>query len=124
MTWWPTPLRSGLGVPVVICALAVATIAATWPRPALTIVVHPGGSAAIRPRFAARWRSETPLPLRLEVDRNALVRVVNEDTAWARLGIFSAPPHSDESARGPSVPGAFAAACSAHPGRRLVIVVR
>lgn len=108
----------------VLCALTMVVVWVTWPRPDLTIRVQPGGSAWILPRFASRWRAAKPLPLRLDVKHGALVRVVNEDTVWARLGLFAAPPHSDEVARGPEIPGTFVAYCSAHPGKRIVIVIR
>jgi len=119
--------RSPFGFAAAVTGLVAATAACvwlSWPRPDLTIQVALGSAAVVLPRYAARWRPATPLPLVLEVERGALVRVINDDTAWARLGIFSAPPHSADTERAPTVPGMFLTFCSAHPGRAIEIVVK
>jgi hypothetical protein len=105
----------------------VATFAivwATWPRPALTILVERGGRAVVKAKYAAALRPTVPLPERLVVEAGALVRIVNEDTAVARLGLFASAPGEDVSARAPTAPGVFTGRCSAHPGRVVTYVIR
>lgn len=109
-----------------VLAIGTATAIAvflTWPRPDLTIRVVRGGSAVVVPRLGGEWRRQDPLPRQVSVHPGALVRVINEDTAWARLSVFSAPPASDDVARAPLRPGRFTGFCSAHANRSLTVVI-
>lgn len=107
-----------------VTALTGTAVWLTWPRAGLTIRVDAGGSAVVLPKYGARWRRAIPLPTRLEVGRGELVRVLNLDTAWARLGLFSSPPRSEGVARAPTRSGRFTSFCSAHPGREISILIR
>jgi hypothetical protein len=123
-----TARRSWGARELAVCAgLVLATIVAvwaSWPRPALTIVVERGGGAVVRARYAAALRPALPLPERIEVDAGSLVRIVNEDTAVARLGLFASAPGEDVTVHAPTAPGVFAGRCSAHPGRQVTYVIR
>lgn len=101
--------------------LVVLVVAAltwwTWPRPAVTIYIAPGGTATV---------DGAALPETLYVkarSRSTVIRVVNADSARHQLALFGANAGETKDFT-ISYPGTYGGVCSAHPSGNLVYVVQ
>jgi glucose/arabinose dehydrogenase len=111
----PEPRRLAVGLGVVAVAAGVAWF--TWPRPAVTIRIAPGGAATV---------DGAALPETLFVKargRRTVVRVVNRDTVHHQLALFGADAGATRDFT-IAYPGTYGGACSAHPSGNLTYVVR
>ncbi len=93
----------------------LATSGATWwawPQPAIELRVARGGRGMV----VDRWGRTSPLPDTVFIPargRNTRVRVVNDDSTYQTLGIFSAAANSTRTFSVP-LPGVYGGYCSAH----------
>ncbi|HRN54476.1 MAG TPA: hypothetical protein PK788_13350 [Gemmatimonadaceae bacterium] len=101
--------------------LVVLVVAAlswwTWPRPAVTIQIAPGGIATV---------NGTILPETLYIKargRSTVVRVVNGDSTRHQLALFGAAAGETKDFT-ISYPGTYGGVCSTHPSGNLVYVVQ
>jgi hypothetical protein len=91
-----------------------------WPRPALELRVELGGRGVV----VDHWGRTTPLPDTIFVratGRATKIRLVNRDTTFQNLGLFSAPAGSVRNYR--VLPGVFAGFCSAHAASKTITYV-
>ena len=91
-----------------------------WPRPALELRIDRGGLGVV----VDRWGHTTPLPETVFVGATGQVtriRVVNNDTTFQTLGLFSAPAASVRNYRVER--GVFAGFCSAHVASKTIVYV-
>ena len=101
--------------------LVVITVAAltwwTWPRPAVTIQIAPGGTATV---------NGAVLPETLFIKargRSTVVRVVNRDSLRHQLALFGADAGETRDFTIP-YPGTYGGVCSTHPSGNLTYVVQ
>lgn len=101
--------------------LVVLVVAAlswwTWPRPAVTIQIAPGGIATVNGAI---------LPETLYIKargRSTVVRVVNGDSTRHQLALFGAAAGETKDFT-ISYPGTYGGVCSTHPSGNLVYVVQ
>jgi hypothetical protein len=112
-------LRRGATATGVIALTAIASWWA-WPRPALELRVELGGRGVV----VDQWGRTTPLPDTIFVratGRSTKIRLVNRDTTFQNLGLFSAPAGSVRNYR--VLPGVFAGFCSAHAASKTITYV-
>lgn len=91
-----------------------------WPRPSLNLRVDLGGRGLI----VDRWGNTTTLPETVFVKATGQVtriRVVNNDTTFQTLGLFSAPATSVRNYRVER--GTYAGFCSAHAASKTIVYV-
>lgn len=89
----------------------------TWPRPAVTIRIAPGGTATVR---------GVVLPETLFVKargRNTVIRVVNSDSVRHQLALFGADAGETRDFT-ITYPGTYGGVCSTHPSGNLTYVVQ
>lgn len=89
----------------------------TWPRPAVTIRIAPGGVATV---------AGAVLPETLYVKargRSTVIRVVNGDSTRHQLALFGADAGETRDFTIP-YPGTYGGVCSTHPSGNLVYVVQ
>ncbi len=106
-----------LTIATVVVAVAAGVAWFTWPRPAVTIEIAPGGVATV---------DGAALPETLFVKargRATVVRVVNRDTVHHQLALFGADANATRDFT-IAYPGTYGGACSAHPSGNLTYVVR
>lgn len=101
--------------------LIVITVAAltwwTWPRPAVTIQIAPGGIATVNGEV---------LPETLFIKargRSTVIRVVNSDSTRHQLALFGAAAGETLDFTIP-YPGTYGGVCSTHPSGNLTYVVQ
>lgn len=101
--------------------LVVLVVAAltwwTWPRPAVTIQIAPGGIATVNGAI---------LPETLYIKargRSTVIRVVNGDSTRHQLALFGAAAGETKDFT-INYPGTYGGACSTHPSGNLVYVVQ
>lgn len=101
--------------------LVVLVVAAltwwTWPRPAVTINIAPGGTATVNGAL---------LPETLFVKargRSTVIRVVNRDSLRHQLALFGADAGETRDFT-ISYPGTYGGVCSTHPSGNLTYVVQ
>lgn len=106
---------------VAAVGLVVITMAAltwwTWPRPAVTIQIAPGGTATV---------NGAVLPETLFIKargRSTVVRVVNRDSLRHQLALFGADAGETRDFTIP-YPGTYGGVCSTHPSGNLTYVVQ
>lgn len=112
-------VRRGATAAGVVVLTAIASWWA-WPRPALELRVELGGRGVV----VDHWGNTTPLPDTVYVratGRATTIRLVNHDTTFQNLGIFSAPAGSVRSYR--VLPGVFAGFCSAHAASKTITYI-
>lgn len=89
----------------------------TWPRPAVTIDIAPGGNATV---------GGQPLPETLFVKargRGTVIRVVNRDSTRHQMALFGA--NAGETREFTiTYPGTYGGVCSTHPSGNLTYVVQ
>ncbi len=119
----PEDRRRALLLAVIAAATALA-VWATWPRPAMTIEVDPGGAAFERRTTLLFLTDRVPLGDTVLVRAAARVRVVNRDTATTSLGVVSARAGEDVTLRVPADTGTYVLDCTAHPGRPMTWIIR
>lgn len=103
----------------IVCVTAFA-VWWFWPRPALELRVERGGLGLI----VDRWGHTTPLPDTVFVAATGQVtriRIVNNDTTFQTLGLFSAPATSVRNYRVER--GVFDGFCSAHAASQAIVYV-
>lgn len=106
----------GLSMGLVVLVAAALTWW-TWPRPAVTIRIAPGGSATV---------AGAVLPETLFIKargRRTVVRVVNGDSTRHQLALFGADAGETRDFTIP-YPGTYGGVCSTHPSGNLVYVVQ
>ena len=111
--------RRTLSIFSIVCVTALAAWW-FWPRPALQLRVDLGGQGLI----VDRWGNTTALPETVFVNatgRVTRIRVVNNDTTFQTLGLFSAPATSVRNYR--VEPGTYAGFCSAHAASKTIVYV-
>ena len=117
MSGRPEPLR-GRGVAIGLVVLVMAALTWwTWPRPAVTIRIAPGGAATV---------AGAALPETLFIKargRSTVVRVVNADTLRHQLALFWADAGETKDFT-IAYPGTYGGVCSAHPTGNLTYVVQ
>lgn len=89
----------------------------TWPRPAVTIEIAPGGVATV---------AGAVLPETLFIKargRGTVVRVVNGDSTRHQLALFGANAGETRDFT-ITYPGTYGGVCSTHPSGNLVYVVQ
>lgn len=89
----------------------------TWPRPAVTIQIAPGGVATVNGAI---------LPETLYIKargRSTVVRVVNGDSTRHQLALFGAAAGETKDFT-INYPGTYGGVCSTHPSGNLVYVVQ
>lgn len=105
-----------LSIGVVVIGVAALTWW-TWPRPAVTIQIAPGGTATV---------NGAVLPETLFVQsrgRNTVIRVVNSDTLRHQLALFGAAAGETRDFT-ITYPGTYGGVCSTHPSGNLTYVVQ
>lgn len=89
----------------------------TWPRPAVTIEIAPGGTATV---------AGAALPETLFVKargRSTVIRVVNRDSVRHQLALFGADAQETRDFT-IAYPGTYGGVCSTHPSGNLTYVVQ
>ncbi len=89
----------------------------TWPRPAVTIRIAPGGTATV---------NGAVLPETLFIKargRNTVIRVVNGDSLRHQLALFGADAGETRDFT-ITYPGSYGGVCSTHPSGNLTYVVQ
>lgn len=111
-------MSAGRSVAVGLVVLVMASLVWwTWPRPAVTIRIAPGGTATV---------NGAALPETLFVKargRSTVVRVVNADSLRHQLALFGADAGETRDFT-IAYPGTYGGACSAHPSGNLTYVVQ
>lgn len=105
-----------LSIGVVVIGVAALTWW-TWPRPAVTIQIAPGGTATV---------NGAVLPETLFIasrGRNTVIRVVNSDTLRHQLALFGAAAGETRDFT-ITYPGTYGGVCSTHPSGNLTYVVQ
>lgn len=109
-------LSRGLTLASIVLLVAAVTWW-TWPRPAVTIRIAPGGVATV---------AGAALPETLFIKargRSTTIRVVNGDSTRHQLALFGAAAGETKDFT-ISYPGTYGGVCSTHPSGNLVYVVQ
>lgn len=112
-------LRRGASILGIVC-VTVFAVWWFWPHPALELRVERGGLGLI----VDRWGHTTPLPETVFVRATGQVtriRIVNNDSTFQTLGLFSAPSTSVRNYRVER--GVYAGFCSAHQTSQTIVYV-
>ena len=109
-------LSRGVSATIIVITMAALTWW-SWPRPAVTISIAPGGTATVNGEV---------LPETLFIKsrgRNTVVRVVNSDSTRHQLALFGADAGETREFTIP-YPGTYGGVCSTHPSGNLTYVVQ